>query len=432
MGFIDHTLSYFGYSKGTPIMQDQFMLFTGSCEVPGFCVDFDCLSGLKEAYCHCSPISSIIGKLASAMANGKWWVVDENDSDVSHLYPAISKLLDSPNPLQTWTEFCIQADTLRYIYGEVFLYFSIPVGFTPQDATAVWAINPECIEIAQTGRMYDQSSFEAIVKHYVFNDGVKSRIIHPDSVLHIKDSHQNISFNSKSLRGCSRLISLENDIKNFIFGQEAIRSLNKDRGAQGMITNKTKDSVGDVALNKEEIEQVHKDYNQAFGLDHSKKKVFISNKNLDWKQMSFNVKDLMLHEGLKQNKENMADAFNYPYALLANSTGPTYSNQDTSDKDLYQNAVIPFSKIYAEKFTKYFGLAGAKIIIDFSDVECLQEAKKEKAEAMKSLNAANEIAFQNHVITVEEWREDLEKDQNFKGNTFYNGNKETPTNTEGD
>jgi len=96
----------------------------------------------------------------------------------------------------------------------------------------------------------------------------------------------------------------------------------------------------------------------------------------------------MLFEGIKANIENITDAFNYPFELLANSKGVTFSNKSEVEKIMYQDAVIPFSKIYGEKFTHCFGLEKSKIIIDFGEVECMKESKKEEASGLNAALAA--------------------------------------------
>jgi hypothetical protein len=38
------------------------------------------------------------------MANGKWWIVDKKDTDVSGKEKKMSGILKKTNPLQSWTE----------------------------------------------------------------------------------------------------------------------------------------------------------------------------------------------------------------------------------------------------------------------------------------------------------------------------------------
>ncbi|MCL1933060.1 MAG: phage portal protein [Candidatus Azobacteroides sp.] len=419
MNFIDNIASVFGYSKR--ISGIQTVIFTGNGNTPAFEIDLTSFYGLKDAYEKCSPISTIIGKLATAMSNGKWWIVDENDNDLRKAEKKTSALLERPNPLQSWTELMIQAETFRYLYGEVFFYFSIPEGFGAKDASGVWVINPEYTDIDYYGKMYDQRNVENIVKRYILRINNDHREIKPNEILHVKDIYQNINFNPNDLRGKSRLISLKYEIKNIIQAQEAIYSLNKDRGAQGILINRNRDESGNVPLTKSRKDDLQKQFNE-YGLSEKQKKVIISDTDVDWKQISYNVRDLMLFEGMKANTENIADAFNYPFELLANSKGATFSNKSEAEKIMYQDSVIPFSKIYAEKFTSFFGLKNSKIIIDFGEVECMKESRKEEAGALQSLNSANETAYRNGVITVNEWRRSIEMDE-ITGGDVYNERK---------
>jgi phage portal protein BeeE len=433
MGLAKKVLSEFGYYKQEPLNPADFyrrmmgmfdfMAYTGNHGRPGFCVDTKTMPGLRGAYMRCSPVSSIINKLSSAMCNGKWWVVDENDSDVSHQNRSVLNIFENPNPLQTWKEMFFQADVYRYVYGEVFFRFSIPVGFDAPDASAVWVINPECVDIEETGRLYSQCSIEKIITSYILNAGGERIRVRPEEMLHIRDSFANVDFGPRNLRGVSRLRSLSDEVDNIIQANEAIYSLNKDRGAQGILSNRTKDASGNVPMTPEDKEQLEGKWS-GYGTGRGQKKVLLTDADLLWQKMSFSVRELMLFEGVRANKESIADAFNYPFELLANEKGTTFSNKGEAEKLMYQDAVIPFSEVYAEKFTRYFGLEGARIVIDFSDVECMREAEKEKADSLKAKNEANEIAFRNGIITREEWRENIEMDQTINGNTFYDGNEE--------
>jgi len=67
------------------------------------------------------------------------------------------------------------------------------------------------------------------------------------------------------------LISFKYEIKNIIQAQEAIYSLNKDRGAQGILINKNRDESGNVPLMKSQKDELQKQFN-AYGLSEKQKK----------------------------------------------------------------------------------------------------------------------------------------------------------------
>ncbi|MDR1562265.1 MAG: phage portal protein [Dysgonamonadaceae bacterium] len=419
MGLVDNFLSTFGYHKFNN-SDIQFFHWGGDSQHAPITFDFERSGDLARAYEECSSVSTIIGKLSSAMANGKWWLVDGADNDVKSQNRSVFQLFSNPNPLQTWTEFIIQAETYRLLYGEVFFIFGIPIGFSAKDATSICVISPRNIEIEYTGKMYLQHDINDIVKSYILNINGNRKEIDKSCILHVRDVYQNLNFSPYDIRGKSRLASLAYEVRNSVLANEAVYTLNKDRGAQGILTNKKTDDGGSVPLTKGEKDNLQRGWS-SYGLKERQKKVIITDANLGWIPITYNVQELMLFDGIKLNKEQISDAFNFPFELLANSKGATFTNGDTATKRLYQDAVIPFSKIYSEKFTHFMGLdkENKQFIIDFSEVEYLKEAKKEEAEALRSHNAANQIAYQNGAITINEWRSSIGMDEIPDGDRYY-------------
>jgi HK97 family phage portal protein len=426
MNFKDKIVSLLGYSVFRP-SGVSFVPFDGNNTKP-FHISLDELPGVRKAYCKCSPVSTMINRLASSMANGAWWITDKNNNDVSGRYADLTNLLNRPNPLQIRTEFIKQLDIYRNLYGITYIWAVIPEGFTSlEDAVALWPINPERINpvYRQNSRLYYTQNIEDIIEKYVITVGHEMLNVNPKEVLCIKDN--SLDMLSENAACCTRLKGLEYEVRNIMQAQEAIYALNKDRGAMGIITNKSKDASGNMPLMPEEKEGLQTEFKENYGLSHKQAKVIITNADLGWIQMSFNVKDLMLFEGIKQNIESIADAFNYPFELLANQKGTTYANRNEAIKYLYQDNVIPNANIYAEKFTGFFNLENAKIEIDFSNVEYLKEAQKEKAEAWLKMNHALKIAYELNVITREEYREALDLDEQPKGKIYYDGNTKGTT-----
>jgi HK97 family phage portal protein len=405
-----------------------FFAWTGNECDPGFVVNLDCYDGLETAYCKCSPVSTVINRLASAMSNGKWWIVDAKDNDTSRENRKTNDVLAKPNPLQSWTEFVQQMDVYRCLYGETFIYANVPTGFaSASDANALWVISPKYMEVKETGKLYFQTDMTDIVPQYVLTAGKEKYIFESWQVLHIKDTNQNLCFGPRDLRGESRLRPLYYEVRNIIQAQEAIYSLNRDRGAQGILSNEAKDAGGSIPLLQKDKDELQRDYLSAFGMGANQKKIIITGASMKWSQMSYSVKDLMLFEGIKSNIEDICDQYDYPFELLSNSKGTTFSNKSAAMTLLYQDTVVPFSKIYAEKFTEFFGLAGSKIIVDFSELPCMQENEKDKAGVLLARNQANQIAYQNGIITREEWRLNIGMDEMIYGQTLYaqdNGNQE--------
>ena len=401
----------------------KWMEFFGDNCSPGFNVELNSFNGLKRSYIKCSPVSTIINRLSASMKNGKLWILEEgkDGNDISKRYADLYNLLKNPNPLQTWTDFIEQIDLFRNLYGVTYIHSITPIGFHRIDSMALWPVSPELITTKyKYGVSYHTvTQIEDLIEHYEITTDSGILKVEPSNILRIRDSQLE---NKKEI---SRLSGLEDEVENIIQAQNAIRSLNKDRGAMGMITNATKDSSGSIPLKPAEKKQIEEAYQNTFGITSGKYKMLISESDLDFKQMTFSVKDLMLFEGVKQNIERIADAYNYPFHLLANEKGTTFNNVSGFQRYLYQDNIIPSGKNYAEKLTKFFGLEGARIDIDFSDVVYLKESKKDDASAKRELTQALEAPYRSGVITREEYRAELDMNEQPEGATFYNdGNNE--------
>lgn len=382
----------------------QFFTFTGDKCTPRFTVDFNSIYGINDAYDKCSTLKAIVNRMALVIANVKLWILDDAGNDMSDKYKDLATLLKRPNFIQTWPEFIQQLDVYRQLYGEAFIYASVPIGFNNANANALWVLNPLFIDIESNGRLYDQSDIENIGLRYIFNSSGQRRELDPSNVLHIKDVNQNIDFAPNDLRGSSRLLGLETSLANIIQAEEAIYTMNRDRGAIGILSNDQKDISGTVPLTDEEKESLRNQYQSLYGLSARQAKVIITNASLKWQSISFNVKDLMLLEGIEKNIQLIADALGYPYDLLSTSKGVTYENKAEAKKLLYQDSIIPIANLYAEKLTGFFGLENAKLEFDFSDIECLKKSEKEAAETLYQLNQAMQTAYNNGVISRAEWR----------------------------
>ena len=240
------------------------------------------------------------------MTNARWWITDAIDNDVKDRYKNLSNLLKKPNPLETWNELIIKLHTYLQLYGEVFLYANTPEGFSAnKDANSLWVINPTYINIELTGKLYQQSKANDIIQKYYLNINGKREELGYNNVLHIRDSFQNLNFNPTDIRGISRIIGLEYPIKNIIQAYEAIYSLNKDRGPQGILSNISKDAIGSVPIDPKEKQDLQDAY-QGYGLSKHQKRVLITGSPLQWQSMSYSVKELMLFEGVKSNIEQLS------------------------------------------------------------------------------------------------------------------------------
>lgn len=385
----------------------------------GFCVDLKNYDNPANAYDDCSTLKAIVNRNALVMSGGRWWLTDAEGNDRLDAYPDLARLLVRPNPLQSWGELMITADVMRQLYGEVFFFAVRPEGFSNLDASALWVLSPAMVQVKQSGKLYRQAAIGDIVVSYELADGV-AETLPSGQVLHVKDANVNLDFGRNDLRGRSRLRGLGNSIRNIIQAEEAVYSLNRDRGALGILSNESKDAAGLVAVTDEEKAAIQSAMMRRYGLSAGQSKIIVTDASLKWQPMTFSVADLKLFEGIEASVRRLCDAFNYPYELLATGEGVTYANKAEAKRGLYEDFIVPMAGIYATAFTRFFGLdaRGDHFEVDFSHIACLKAAESDAAALFASKANALLSLYREGIISREEARLSLDYDEEVHGGTI--------------
>ncbi len=385
----------------------------------GFCVDLKKFDDPATAYDSCSTLKAVVNRNALALSGGRWWLTDGQGNDRLDAYPDLARLLVRPNPLQSWGELMIAADVMRQLYGEVFFFAVRPEGFDNLSASALWVLSPAMVTVRHTGKLYRQDAIEDIVVVYELADGV-AETLPPGQVLHVKDSNVNLQFGRTDLRGASRLRGLGNAIRNIIQAEEAVYSLNRDRGALGILSNESRDAAGPVAVTDEEKTAIQSAMLQRYGLSAGQSKIIVTDAALKWQAMTFSVADLKLFEGIEASVRRLCDAFNYPYELLAIEQGATYANKTEAKRGFYEDFIMPTAAIYAAALTRFFGLdaRGDRLEVDFAHIACLKAAESDAAALFARKANALLALYREGIVSREEARLALDYDEEIHGDTI--------------
>ena len=136
--------------------------------------------------------------------------------------------------------------------------------------------------------------------------------------------------------------------------------------------------------------------------------------------MTMSVKDLQLIEGMTENIQLVCNAFDYPYELLANTQNVTYANKLEAKRFMYEDSVIPISRIYAEGFKRML-LYGqdAAFVVDFSHLSIFKTAESDKAKTYYQKAVAVREMYTLGIISLQEARLELGYDEKIEGKTIY-------------
>lgn len=357
----------------------------------------------------CSPLTAVINRKAQAYLNGRTWILNKQGKAkgkeaTGEIAAKLRKLLRRPNPLQSWKEFEAQ----NYIYQQLFGFCIVlpikPVGFGNIDATALWNIPPNIIEVEETEKLFYNDA-DNIIKKIVVKWGNQRGEINPKDIFIFKDFTP--SFRSAVFPE-SRVWSLRQSIANIIGAYRSRGRLIRFRGAQGIISPDAKDAGGPVKLQDDDKQQIQDDYLR-YGLMDDQWSLIISSASLKWSQIGMPTKDLMLFEEIDDDVMRICDSYNYPYRLLSSEKSNSLGGSDIKEfkKLLYQDATIPEAESMYEQWNEFFSLEEVNLVLDkdFSKVAALQADEKQSAEARKVRNEGLMIEFNMNMLTLNQWLE---------------------------
>jgi len=364
-------------------------------------------------------LNGCISILASAAANGKKYLVDLNGNEVpwssgkTGVKNARRLFVDRPNPLQSVKEFNMERMFMFFTYGNNYIYLNNPLETFDTDIQTVqtmYNLPSEWVTVKQTGKIYDQVDIKGIIEKYSLINYDPVREYSPDKIIHFNDI--NLSDVGNSIIGSSRLESLRYPITNTQLAFEAMNVILKSRGMQGIIKANNKDGTGtQIPLGDKAKKEIDDTFKSDYGLRDHQNQFLISYSDIDYIKTIMNSQELGIYDEFANNAMIISNGFGIPTELYkVYMKGATFENQVQAVRRLYQDTVIPLveneDQYYTERlnFRKY----GLELRTDFSHIISLQEAYKEKAIAL-SLNARSaELAYNNSMITWDEYRTLLE------------------------
>ncbi|QES88856.1 phage portal protein [Rhizosphaericola mali] len=392
--------------------------------------DYSGRNSSLTAYKYCSPVFSIITQKAQALANGQVWILDTQGQNngkesVTPIAKQLRALMYRPNFFQSWKQLEGQLYTNVQIHGFAVLLPIVPVGFERIEAKRLWCIPSHLLTITfKTNISYFQAeSFADTIESIYLSAGGVSTQMNPADLIFINDTTTSCDIVGLAT---SRLEPNQQQINNIIGAMSARGSLISTRGALGLLTQNP-NAMGEIPMSPEEKESLQNDFKR-YGIQKNQWKVIITDMSLNWQQMGFATKDLMLFEEIDDDVQKLCYSYGYPYQLFS-SNGKASSmagtEVDSWMKRLYEGSIIPEANNLYEQLNRAFNLDRYNLVIDkdFSQLSVLQENEKEKAAARLTRNNALQIEFFCNLITLNQWRvangEDPVSQTNGIGDKYY-------------
>lgn len=377
------------------------------------------------AYNYCAPLAAVIDRLAEADTNGRICFIDENRVKIKNVnknprLSRIKKLLKNPNPLQTWEEFNSEQIVLCKIFGYCPVYAICPFGMDKSYSKALYNLNPFFCQ-PMLNEDFDMTDLDTIgtIKNWQLTIFGKSYTIENQDILLVKDGYLNNTSGNFGLP-ISKIAGLDYFVSNICAAMEADNVLLKKKGPLGIFSYDQKpDIAGFIPMTPEEKNDLQSDLDR-YGLTHSQLQFIISKTPVKWNSVSFNLRDLMTKETVRQGVDSICDRFAYPAELMSGKNA-TYENRDSAEKYCYQNNVIPFSIRRMSSYDDFFGLneTEASLNLDYNHLVVLQDDIMKAGQASEAQSNALTLDWKNGIITFNEYRVRKTLDTVEWGNIYY-------------
>lgn len=376
-------------------------------------------------------VKSAINLLATSGSNGRKILEDTTTgeeipwSDKSDAVRQAYKLLVMrPNPIQSSKEFAYQGIFYLKGYGNRFTYALMPSGFDRtldlMNINALYNLPSQFMEVRTTGKIYNQTKLSGIISSYARTNTDPVEAYDPEHILHFNEV--NVSSEQASIMGISKLEVLQQPISNTQACFEAMNSILTSRGMQGIISINNKDGQGTIIpLDPASKKEVNDKFKDDYGLLNGQNPFLITPVPLDYIKTIMNSKELGIYEEFSNNSILIGNEFGVPPELIKTYIqGATYENQVQSVRRLYQDTTIPMIEdedqywSYRLDTFKY----GFEIKTKWDHIPALQDAFKEKAQAINLKGKTAKDAYIENVVTVNQYLEFIEQPTRIDGDVL--------------
>lgn len=375
--------------------------------------------------------------IASRIAGAHFEIKKNSDDSIvwcanrSRETKEIARLLNKPNWLQSWPEFVYTYFMQKLATGNTFLRGAMNSDIFDSSTEKwkwcknLWVIPSSVVSIETTRmggivNMFGCEDVEDVITGYRINGSVNVpywQMFHDrDLYAEAGDGNADFLWSPSRLFACKRNITILKrvyDARNTIFDK---------CGALGIITNRSQDEAGHVAMDSSEKKELIDHYNNNYGPGEGKSPTVITDANVDYLKTGASISELQPFDETLADAIEIAGMFNIPAVLVPRKDQSTFNNVDAAEKSVYTSVIIPMCRKFCENLTIFLGLKDYYISCNFDDVECLQIGRKEEEQNKKLVNDRCRQQFLDGLITYNDWRAQIHesaKDSDIFNKTLF-------------
>lgn len=346
--------------------------------------------GVRKAFKACSPLPTIVSQKAWAFTRGEVVVWNpKNKKPVRGQFKEWEQLLHNPNTEQSQRQFYHQAYTYQQKYGYCVIRKIYPAGFSNRPAELYvipnWAFEP----IGYNG---------ALTVAY-FTYGGKREELDLDELIFIIDPASNDIDESTGLP-YSRARELDGEVSNVAAALASRGAMIKDRGIQGVVTNRTKDAVSHLDMKPSDREAMERRWNSGGIMPHQKK-IMVTDADVDYIPMTMNSKDLQLQDESVTCLKTICNRYGFAFNALAEGFNGKYNSTSSMLQQMQDATIGPEATDFFEQLSLGLGMykENCEAYMDYSGVAALQKSQKDQGEGQQAMAQAYETQWDLGIVT---------------------------------
>lgn len=156
----------------------------------------------------------------------------------------------------------------------------------------------------------------------------------------------------------------------------------KNSGVNGILTNDSGEILAGV-----ESDELQAKLNKQLGGARKTGQIAASTIPLRFIQLGKTAKEFALWDGYKIKNRDFCTVLQLDSGQMNDPDNKKFSNVQESNKALYSDCVIPFTRLITEN-KEILDFLGYEIYLDTSNIDCLQTAQKERADKAQSVQTA--------------------------------------------
>lgn len=348
----------------------------------------------------CTPFSMVVDKCGKMLSNGKFYVVDKDNSE-NKQFQWVADLLKQPNVLQTGKQFNKLVEIQLKAFGRCPIYVNRVMG----KVISMWIIPPELFHLETTGNLWNQTELSGIIKKAWIDWGGTQLELEEDEYFVVNESNTEICPTNTEMIYKSVCDTLSHPINNWMSQMIARGTLINNGGPKGIICNDDVSEYRNSALDNKEADNLNSKFRDKYGIVNKLFSIWVTKAKVKWIPLSFNTSQLMLHEEDKSCRDSISNLIGLNPSLF--DTKSIESNMSNAETSAYQNLIIPDAESYAEALTNHIAPEGCTIKLDYSHIACLQDDKQAASTALSAASNAIIQLYNAGIITDNESRSEI-------------------------